>query len=354
MKGPRSRDLKDLRHPGFWFSQTVSSIPRKRTSKMSETTKELSPQCREARSLLKQKDYDKAIPSFEKAIEKNPHDMVAHDGLGMSYFSSGNLEKAAEQFERIMRIEPTRNNVLINLGAIYNKLGDYNKAIASLQKGLQRNRNCVEGYYNLGIAQRALKQNGMAVSAYKEALRVNPEMAEAHVNLANIYLDMKNNRQAVFHYEKALEIKPGFKRAEEGIVAANKAIDDMKNSASPFGRLVDVGKTVAKSVPKVQRQLTNEERLQDRKEIFERGNLIVDAAEDLAMHLAEEFEIDLLELNRAVSQGVDEAPQAMIESFQNFQKSVTKSRRLRKELKRRVLELRAHEETMNTPESKTR
>ena len=56
----------------------------------------------------------------------------------------------------------------------------------------------------------------------------------------------------------------------------------------------------------------------------------------------------MLTLNRAVLQ-VNEAPSVLTKSAEEFREALLQNIELRRVLKRKILELRAHEELMNTP-----
>jgi tetratricopeptide (TPR) repeat protein len=189
----------------------------------------------------------------------------------------------------------------------------------------------------------------MAVSAYKEAVRVAPKMASAHQNLANVYVDMGNFQQAIMHYKKALEIDPTFERAQRGLEHAQTLSVDAKKSVSPFGRLVDASAVGPKTAPKVERQISDLERAQDRMIIFNLLNDVGDSANVLLKSLREEFEPALATLSRSLSQS-SEGVAGLPRDYRQFLTTFKEAHEARRTLKRLVIELRAHEEMMNTPD----
>ena len=245
--------------------------------------------CENAQRLVRQKKYAEAIKLFKKASESDKFNPDAHEGMATAYFLMGELESSRDEFKRVTELDPRRGRAYINLGAVHNRLGQFTEAAAALRKAVQKERKSAQAYYNLGIAQKGLKQLSMAVSAYKEAIKLDPEMAEAHQNLANVYLEMKNYKQAIRCFNTALELRPGFERAIVGLKRANAASEEIKSSFSPFGRLVDEEHLKAGAVETNYRELTSQERFNDRQSLRQFATSARDTAQELASVINEDF-----------------------------------------------------------------
>ncbi|MGH7129538.1 MAG: tetratricopeptide repeat protein, partial [Planctomycetaceae bacterium] len=177
-----------------------------------------------------------------------------------------------------------------------------------------------------------------------------PQMVEAYVNLANVYRDMGNTRQAIEHYRRALELDPSFERAQRGLAEAQDANDQAEKALSPFGRLVeDPATTTAKDEVHVVRELSDRERLEDRQAIATIGRQVEQTAKTFLSQLQRDLAPTLFALDRAVAQA-NISPGHLITAHEQFQGAVNRSVELRKKLKRRILELRGHEELINTPQ----
>jgi len=95
--------------------------------------------------------------------------------------------------------------------------------------------------------------------------------------------------------------------------------------------------------------LTDLERFQDRTAVYELAMAVQDAANSFLKQFREDFEVCLAGLNRAVAQG-PEGPRSIPRCYREYVAALKKSVDLRQALKRAILELRAHEERMNTPD----
>ena len=286
----------------------------------------------QAKIAVKESNLLEAIDLYEEVIEQNPDDFSAHEGLATACYLAQDYPGAIKHFTRVTQLQPRDAKAYINLGALHNLQQDYKQAADVLRKAVQRDGRNPDVYYNLGIVQRNLRQFSMAVSAYRECLRLDPEMVDAHVNIANVYLEQNNHRKAVEHYEKALGVKPGYERARRGLDHVRGIMDKNKREASPFGRLVDVDKLVAKDAKiEAGRVLSDDERFEDRQLIqlatAEAGTL----AANLRVHLRDHVEPALLTLSRILAQNPDsrhglyeaysayhEAKRFAMELFQNW------------------------------------
>ena len=300
-----------------------------------------------ARRHVRHGQYAEAIDIFQKLLAEKDADPVLHDAIGSAYFLAGRNEEAARHFERITRLTTKPGKALINLGAVYNRIGEFQKAVDSIRKGIQQEKRSVEGYYNLGVAHRKLGQHAMAITAYKEALRLDPKFAEAHQNLGNVYLDQGLPEQAAAHYRKALELRPDFERARRGLADAERAAAMARETiTSPFGRLVDATAGQHSGEDGL-RPLTAEERELDRRRLHDLAKDLESASgewlDTLKMHV--ETSLAILDKRLAVSR-VDGS---LVESIEEFATALAAAEDQRQQVRRKVLELVAHEELQHSP-----
>lgn len=300
----------------------------------------------EARRHVRHGRYDEAIALFRQLLDANEADPALHDAIGSAYFMAGKVREAATHFERITRLTVNPGKALINLGAVYNRTGEYQRAVDAIRKGLQYEKRSTEGYYNLGVAHRKLGQHAMAVTAYKEALRLDPKFAEAHQNLGNVFLDQGLPEQAAAHYRKALELQPELERAKRGLADAERAAVLARQAISPFGRLVDV-KSGQRGGDDALRPLTAEEREVDRRQLHDLARETEAAAAEWLATLRDRLEAALALLEKRIAVGRIDG--SLVEAADGFCEAVTAAENTRRGLRRKVLEIVAHEELQHSP-----
>lgn len=315
------------------------------------STKSPAELCDEAQGLAAQDRAAEAIALYQAAVEQETDHVGAHEGLALAFSMTSDWASAEKHFAKLIQLQPMQARHYINLGTMYNRKGDYQKAVDTLRRALQRDRKNSNSYFNLGLAYRKLKQSAMSVNAYKEAIKLSPEFAEAYLNLANVLMDLGSLQQAVQMFRKAVELKPNSEKAQKALDKALAAVDEAKNAQSPFGRLVDVDAR-AKSVPTMERDLSDDERDADRRAIRK----LMDELEQLTRECLQQLEHVLERKLHAlhVSLTSNELGTELNRTSQEFREAVDRWNALRQQVRRKVLELRAHEELLSAPEIQRR
>lgn len=301
----------------------------------------------QARQHLKSRKATEAIQIYQRILSIRPGEKKAHTGIATAYFQQQQYPEAISHFEELSRISPTDASPYINMGAIYNRMGEYRQALTVLRKAVQKDKKSADAFYNMGIAHKGLNQLSMAVTAYKQALIFNSDLVDAHFNLGNVYLEMKNHTQAHLCFKRTLELSPRFKKAINALNLLDSEATKEKESINPFGRLVDESSLRKKNSLVSTKKLSAEERQKDRSEIHQLCNEIKMTSQSIVDDLKTGFIPSLLDVNRCISQGQKHYSE-LESAHARFLKSVKTLSDMRKLLKHRVLEMRAHEELMNS------
>lgn len=301
----------------------------------------------QARQFLKEQKTGEAIETYQRILSIRSSEKKAHAGIAAVYFQLKQYQEAIQHFEELTRLSPADPTPYINMGATYNRMGEYKQALSVLRKAVQKDKKSADAFYNMGIAHKGLNQLSMAMTAYKQAIAFDPEMVDAHFNLGNVYLEMKNHTQAHLSFTKTLEIAPQFKKAINALKILDSESAKEKQKINPFGRLVDESSLRKKDISLSIQELTPEEREKDRREIHDLCVNIKEAAEMLVIDLKKGFNPSLLNLNRCISQG-EKHYSELDEANDDFQKKIKSLSTVRKQLKVKLLELRAHEELVNS------
>ena len=74
------------------------------------------------------KEYDKAISYYLRAIELDPDDAAAYYNLGIAYDNQGNYTKAIESYEKAIELDPDSADAYNNRAIIYYSKEEYDKA----------------------------------------------------------------------------------------------------------------------------------------------------------------------------------------------------------------------------------
>lgn len=306
-------------------------------------TPEFTALCDQAKSHLKQRQFEQAIALFQQARQIDDFQPELHEALAAAYAMSGNVESAIEHYRQVTLLSPRRAVAYVNLGALYNRTGDHNQAVIMCRKAVQIDRKSADGYYNLGIAHRKLNQLPLALPAYREAIRINPQFTVAHLNLGNVFLEMGNTREAIIHFKKALEIDPGFSKAQVGLEKAELLKLQGKTAYSPFGRLVDTAAVEIQETLDASKYnpLTAEDRVEDHHMLAVINRTIARAAKALRDQLQLKLVPEIKELDRSVGSNV-----SFQETMVKFKPISVNFQTACRNLEAAVQELRDHETRM--------
>lgn len=98
---------------------------------------------------LKQKNYDEAIRLFEILASDKPNEAPFHSNLGAAYMEKGLLDEAIESFRRAIHVAPAFSDAHNNLGLAYKKKGMLTKAKEEFEKALQLSPEHIDAKRNL-------------------------------------------------------------------------------------------------------------------------------------------------------------------------------------------------------------
>ena len=85
----------------------------------------------------KNKQWEKAIDAFQKAVKAEPKEANNHNNLGLAYKGAGKMGEAIKAFSDAIEAEPNNSTGYINRGVVYTSEKNYDKAIEDLEKAIK-------------------------------------------------------------------------------------------------------------------------------------------------------------------------------------------------------------------------
>lgn len=169
-------------------------------------------------------EYDKAIASFNEAIELHPTSSVYYTGLGDAYYYSDRPDKALAAFTTSIEQEDPEERSYVMIAQIYNDqdkneeaLKHYYTARQNIYDNSQYYTNVV---YNIGLLEFLDKNYEKAVLALEELLTYDPEDYGAYAKIIQAYYGMQQ-------YDKAEPFKKRLYEAyHEGKLKETKLSED--------------------------------------------------------------------------------------------------------------------------------
>lgn len=111
-------------------------------------------------SVNRQKNSDKAIVQYKKAVEYNPSCAIAHYNMGNALLLDGKVQDAMKEYEQAARLEKDSkrlSDVYHNMGVILQSAKQFDKAIECYKQSLRNDPDNDETRYNYVLCQRQLR-----------------------------------------------------------------------------------------------------------------------------------------------------------------------------------------------------
>jgi len=237
---------------------------------------------------LKQKaieNYDKAIVSLEKCLQKEPNNPEVHFQLGVNYLALKSYTDAESAFQKAVDLEPKQRWYWNGLYDVYYQTRDYNKSIPIVEKLVTFDANMKEDLVSLymttqqfdkaktviddieskGTLTKAMEtyqmqiqsmQNGVKpkVTDLEAAIKSNPKTEQNYIDL--IYVYSTANQE-----EKAFETALLFEKEIPNSDMAHVSLVKFYINANDIPKATESYKRVAKSTKidfKIKQRVLNE------------------------------------------------------------------------------------------------
>ncbi|HEX2269856.1 MAG TPA: CHAT domain-containing protein [Pyrinomonadaceae bacterium] len=152
---------------------------------------------------------DLAARLLAKAVADDPSP-VSHNALGQYYLAERQFDKAIDQFNKALTLNPRDAKSHLDLGAALIEKGkldqggkgleDFSRSIEHLNKGLELDRSSLPGYFNRALAYQYMMLTREAETAWKQYLQSDissPWAEEARLNLKKLEESNKRTSRTV-------------------------------------------------------------------------------------------------------------------------------------------------------------
>ena len=153
----------------------------------------------------KLKRYDKAIESFEKAIELNPKFSEAYNNLGNTKKIINEREQAIACFKKAISLKPENFQALFNLSKVYKEGNNFKDIIPVYEKILDLDNNNIKTLYNLGSSHLLLGNLIKGRQYFKKIFKIDKSHVPSFRNYVRI--TKINNSDKIFKHLESINIE---------------------------------------------------------------------------------------------------------------------------------------------------
>jgi serine/threonine-protein kinase len=152
--------------------------------------------------------HDLAIQEFQHALDLNPRDADALNGMAHAYENANRVADAEAAYKKAAALRPDYWDGYNTLGLFYDRQRRYDESIAALKRALALTPDNAQVYFNLGAVYLDTadpKKIPEAEQALRKSLDLNPSFA-AYANLGFLYTQQGKYAESAAMTEKALAL----------------------------------------------------------------------------------------------------------------------------------------------------
>jgi len=161
---------------------------------------------------------DKAMESFNKAIERNKTYSKAFQNRGNIFFDRGNDKMALKDYNKGLALEPTAEKTLSSRGAVYARQGQYDKSLLDLTKAIEIDPNFVDALSNRALVYMQQNKYQEAINDFSRILSFQPN-AGIYGSRGVCYGRLGQPEQALQDHNRAIQLDPN-----EGTFYRNRSV----------------------------------------------------------------------------------------------------------------------------------
>ena len=203
-----------------------------------------------------QKDYKKAIESYQHAIALDRDNLDAIRGMAESLLNDGQTEKALEQYKIIADANPEDARTYIRLGEIYRRQGKLDLALQNLKKAQSMVQDSEQVSFDLASIYQTQGRYDEAIQELQNLLKKTEKASSKEEKdnraiflerLGSVFVDNKNEQAAIDTFQKMLTL--GDENAERGY----GAMIDTYRENKEWQKATDTARDATEKLPKSQR-----------------------------------------------------------------------------------------------------
>ncbi len=153
------------------------------------------------------------------------------------------VDRAVRLYERAVALSPGCVEALYNLGVVYTELGEVDKAIFAYRSTIKEGPGCAAAHNNLGVLYRGKGLMGLALQCYERAIRAQPDFPQALNNLAVMYTQQGRAPEALELLRAAIVADPGFAEAWNNLGVLQRDVGEAKEALESYRKCIELAST---------------------------------------------------------------------------------------------------------------
>jgi tetratricopeptide (TPR) repeat protein/uncharacterized membrane protein YhaH (DUF805 family) len=156
------------------------------------------------------KDYDQALKDYDQAIVLKPDFALAYNNRGDAYYQRKEYDRAQADYSKAIGLKPDYDLAYYNRGLTYYEQKNYDQAINDFNNAISLKANFAAAYNSRGNAYFRKQEFDLAINDYNKVVEVSPNWAVAYSNRGNAWFEKKEFDQALKEYDQAIAKNPNY------------------------------------------------------------------------------------------------------------------------------------------------
>lgn len=168
-------------------------------------------------------DFDKAVATYQKALEIDPESSLVNYEIALSYFNKGDLENTIKYSDIVLaQNEDYLLQAYMTKGSALDMQGKADEAIQLFKEAIERTEAHYLLYYNLGLTYYNIHDLENAEENIINAIENNSNHPSSHLILAHIHQQKKNTVQTLLATYYFLLLEPNSPRSKDAFLLIEK------------------------------------------------------------------------------------------------------------------------------------
>ncbi len=162
----------------------------------------------QADSALQEGRLEEAIERYQRLLDAEPGNGLAHYYLGYAFGLTGGHDKEIEHYERAAALGFGDATFFFNLGMALAEVGELERGAVALQRAVSMDPNNAENHFGLGMVLESLGRNDAAIAAFARTVELEPSRVAARFSLARLLLRAGDPEEARQQLEAVVRNAP--------------------------------------------------------------------------------------------------------------------------------------------------
>ena len=181
-------------------------------------------------------DPHRAITDFNQAIVLNSQYVAAYNNRGLAKHDLNDYQGAIADFDQAIQLNPQDASAYNHRGAVKYDAGDPQGAIADFDQAIQLNPKFAEAYFNRGLAKYYSGDFLDSIIDFDQAISLNPQYVDAYNNRAVAKLASGDLSGAIVDFDQAISLNPQYANAYNNRGLAKRAQGDEAGAQADFAK----------------------------------------------------------------------------------------------------------------------